>query len=694
METKTLEMVATSESSEDSNRSTASLNGNEAAAPPRLRALYPWMAGALLALFFLQLGIHLTRTSVTYDEKVFILAGYRYWKCGNYTINPAHPPLSKLVAAFPLRSKALVDAGNGCSALVPSIYDGYLQAAQFLVANGIDSVVIPARWAETSFSLLLGLAMLFGIKRMFGWQEALVALALLACEPVLIAHGSIATTDMAVTATFFLAVFAFYLFCEKPTMLRGVALGLSIGATLACKHPALAALSLFWILLPVSAWIAQRSQPKQPAELRLRFLRTVLGFVFALALGWACLWATYGFRYYALPNAHQETMPFASLPVATSGLAAQLEPVVHLMRTVHLFPESYLYGLADILQENSTNAMVLLGNTYPHGRWFYFPIAFSIKTSLPLLILLLLALFQSALYRKRPREMAFLLIPAFGYFMFGMASGLDVGIRHILPVYPFFVAIAAAGTCVVTRRFPRAWALVVALLAFGAVDSARTLPNDIAFSNELWGGTNNTYKFLSDSNVDWGQNLKEVRSYIEAHHIQQCWIAANGTPEVALATLPCRLLPAPFQWMDRPMDDIPSTIEGTVFLSNETLPAEFPGVYSRITRNKPSDLLGGATFVYTGRFDVKAAAVLVHETNSSFFYAHHQLPQAIEELQQGIALEPDDPGPHFAMGMYLLAEGQTVPARAELTQCVGLAARDPNASGLRELAERQLQSIK
>jgi hypothetical protein len=275
-----------------------------------------------------------------------------------------------------------------------------------------------------------------------------------------------------------------------------------------------------------------------------------------------------------------------------------------------------------------------------------------------------------------------------------MASGLDVGIRHILPVYPFLIAIAAAGTCAVARRFPKAWILVLAILAFGAVDSARTLPNDIAFSNELWGGTNNTYKFLSDSNVDWGQNLKEVRSYVEKNHIQQCWIAANGTPEVALATLPCQLLPAPFQWMIGPMNDIPNTIEGTVFLSNETLPAEFPGVFSTIAAQKPAAILGGTTFVYNGRFDVTAAAVLVHESNSSFFYSHHQLPQAIEELRQSIALEPDDPGPHFAMGMYLLAEGQSGAARDELARCIDLASQDPSASGLVELAKRQLQAIK
>jgi hypothetical protein len=659
----------------------------------RLRAFFPWIAFALIAVYALQLGVHLARTSVTYDEKVFILAGYRYWKCSDFSINPAHPPLSKLVAAFPLRTKALVDAAPGCGAQVPTTYGGYLQAAQFLIANGIDSVVIPARWAEVCFSLLLAATMLVAVRRMFGWREALVALALLAFEPVLIAHGSIATTDMPLASTFFIAVFVFYLFCEKPTVLRALGLGFAIGAALACKHPALPAMSLLCALLPVSVWLARGEASARSVKLRTQLLHTASGFAVALLLGWICLWGTYRFHYYALPNARQETMPFETLPAATFGLAARLEPVVGWMRAAHAFPESYLYGLADILQENSSNPMVLFGKTYSHGSWFYFPIAFTIKTSLPLLLLLCIGLFSASLYRRRPKEMAFLLIPAFGYFAFAMASGLDIGIRHVLPAYPFFIAIAAAGACELMRRFPIAWTAIVALLTFGAIDSARTLPNDMAFSNELWGGTNNTYKFLSDSNVDWGQNLKQVRTYIDAHHIQQCWIAANGTPEVALATLPCRLLPAPFQPMDRPIDDIPATIEGTVFLSNETLPVEYPGIYSSIAESKPLELLGGATFVYQGRFDVTAAAKRVHETNSVFLYSHNQLPQAIAELLDSIALQPDDASPHFVLGMYLLADRQVSPAREEFIRCAELAAQHPDEASLRVLAERQLQTI-
>ena len=659
----------------------------------RLRKLFPWIAGLFLAFFIVQLGVQLTRTSVTYDEKVYILAGYRYWKCDNYTINPAHPPLAKLVAGFPIRNKNLVDPD--CATLVLTIEDGYLQADRFLIANGIDAVVIPARWAAISFSVLLWLSLLFGLNKMFGWKEALIAVAILSTEPTLIAHGSLATTDMPITVTFFLAVLALYFFCKKPTLLRASALGVAIGAALASKHTALPAMSLLALLMAVHLKLSWRDSPAEgKTTFRKQALRSALGFVFALALGWACLWGTYRFRYYALGDAQAESMPFTLQPPALEGLSAKLEPVERWIHSARVFPESYVFGLGDILHENNSNAMVIFGKTYPIGAWYYFPVAFTIKTSLVLLIFLVAGLLQVGLYRKHAREIAFLLIPALGYLAFGMSSGLDIGIRHILPVYPFLIGIAAAGTCAFAARFPKAWVAILGLLAFAAVDSARTLPNDIAFSNELWGGTNNTYRYLSDSNVDWGQNFKQIGAYIERHHIQQCWIAANGNPEIAAATLPCKLLPAPFQWMNGPMEAIPSVIEGTVFLSNETLPIEFPGVYETIALTKPVDQIGGATFVYDGRFDVAAAAALIHSSNSESFFSHGKVASAVSEMGQAIALQPNDPRLHFVMGMYLLSAKQTDAARNELETCIRLAGANPAYASLQELAQKQLRNIR
>lgn len=150
----------------------------------------------------------------------------------------------------------------------------------------------------------------------------------------------------------------------------------------------------------------------------------------------------------------------------------------------------------------------LLGKVYPHGVWPYFPIAFAIKTKLGLLILL--GLVPLSLARSRIehwRELLFLIVPAAIYFGVAMESKMNIGLRHILPVYPFLMILAAWGTWRLIQR-QRQWAYVVALLlVWNTVSSLRTFPVHLAYSNELWGGPSQTYRYLSDSNADWGQQL-------------------------------------------------------------------------------------------------------------------------------------------------------------------------------------------
>ena len=659
----------------------------------RLHFFFPWIALALIGAYALQLELHITHASVTYDEPVFMFSGYHYWKCGDYSIDPENPTLVKYVAAFPLRSLALSGPTPLCGPRFTPKMDEYVESMEFLVANGIDGVVIPARRANMIFSLVLAALMLFAVRRMFGEAEALVALGLLAFEPVMIAHGSLATTDMAATAMFFGSVFALYLYWEKASLLSASAIGLAIGGMLASKHSALPALLFLWVLVFAAAWFESRRLPKPKIEFWSKFQRGAVGLGFATAIGFACLWASYGFHFYAMPRAHRETLPVTALPMGTEGLPGMLSAMAGWARSARLLPEAYVYGFTDVLRQNILHGTYLLGKTYPHGLWYYFPVAFSVKTSLPLLVMLGAGLFALIRYREHARECIFMAVPAVCYFAFALTSGLDIGVRHILPIYPFLIALAAAGACALARRAPKVWIAILALLVLGAADSARTFPNYISFSNELWGGTNNTYKVLSDSNVDWGQNLKQIRAYIAAHHTGECWIAANGTPDLAAATLPCHLLPTPYQWMGHAMEDVPAKIDGTVFLSTEALPPEFPGVYDSIANTKPTDLIGGATFVYNGDFDVTPAAVYVHTSNSTFFYQHNRPADAIAEMRDSIALAPDDPRSHFVLGMYLAAGGQAVEAREEFSRCVELTANDASQSDLRALAEQQLQKL-
>lgn len=652
------------------------------------------MALALIGAYALQLALHIRAASVTYDEPVTILAGYHQWKCGDFSINAENPPLVKYIAAFPFRSKTLAGPMPLCGPRFTPTYNEYVESMQFLITNGVNRILIPARIATSAFSLFLALLMFLAMQRMFGYAEALVALALLAFEPNMIAHGSLATMDMAMTAMYFGSVFALYLLVERPSVAHVGTLGLAMAGMLASKHSALPAVAFVWILLFAMTWFESRRSMARYDEVIRRYRIPAIGLATATVIAFICLWASYRFHFYAIPKAHHETLPVTAFPMGTGGIAELIANLTILSRNIRILPEAYLYGVTDVLRQNSMHKTYLLGHTFPHGLWYYFPVAFSVKTSLALLCLLAMSVYAFARYRDKQREMLFLLLPAVLYFGFCLTSGLNVGVRHILPVYPLLICVAAAGACSLARRMPKAWIAIIALLTFAGADAARTFPNYISFSNELWGGTNNTYKVLSDSNVDWGQNLNEISSYIAAHNVKNCWIAANGTPDIATATLPCHLLPAPDQWLDHPTDDIPATIEGTVFLSTEALPAEYPGVYDSIVRIKPSAIIGGATLVYDGSFDVTDAAAAVHSTNAKFFYEHHLLPAAISEMNDAIKIAPNNLYWHLALGTYLAANGQRDSARGEFNVCINVASGDPSGNIVRQLAERQLQSLK
>jgi hypothetical protein len=159
------------------------------------------------------------------------------------------------------------------------------------------------------------------------------------------------------------------------------------------------------------------------------------------------------------------------------------------------------------------------------GRWQYFPVAFAVKTPAAVLLLAALTLaigFRRLIGRLRraPFHWFLLGIPPAAYFLASMSSNLNLGIRHLLPVYPFlFILIAAV--CARRRWLP----LVLLLVAIQIYENARIFPHYLAFFNSISGGPDRGPEYLLDSNIDWGQDLKRLKAYVEQ----------RGAPEVCLA---------------------------------------------------------------------------------------------------------------------------------------------------------------
>jgi hypothetical protein len=334
---------------------------------------------------------------------------------------------------------------------------------------------------------------------------------------------------------------------------------------------------------------------------------------------------------------------------------------------MRIFPESYTLGLADIVANGNRN-MFLFDRAYPTGRWFYFPLSFLIKSSIALLLLLPLGIAFPFFNPEKRREMMFLLAPPLIFFGVALTSGTNIGVRHILPVYPFFIVAAAVGAVWLARKSKLFKFVLLALLLFHAAAAVRTAPDYIAFANDFWGGTSNTYKIFRDPNLDFGGNNKFVKEYLERENITDCWFAPQGNFELLAATQPCRLLPGSFglNASDQPSEPVPPVIEGTVLLTAMVFPPRGGKEYLPVMQNEPVARIGGSIFVYRGRFEIPLAAALNRTERTYIFIRQNRFEEALTDGQRAVELAPDDARPHLAFGLALLRTEQKEAARREL----------------------------
>lgn len=634
----------------------------------------------LFGLFAFQLWFHAARVSATTDEPTHILAGYMNLRCGDFGINTEHPPLLKLLAASPLMSRAFIEPSWECGSKINYRSEDFRGGMLFLAKNGVDSIVIPARLAASLMSLLLAILVFFAAREMFGRREALAALALLAFEPNLIAHGSLVTTDMALATTMFAAAYALYRYLKKPGAVRFLIVGLAVGLTLAAKHSGVLIIPILFLTLIVDFFIFRKTENKRRSITPI--FRRATAFAGIVLIGIVTLWAFYGFRFNALPNGTGNTIPIENFEWYGDSIGQR---VVLKLNRFRVLPESYNNGMANVLA-TSSRRMFLFGEGYPTGQWFYFPVAFSMKTSVTLLVLLAAGLLTLGLYRRRGREMLFLLAPALLFFAVSMTSQMNIGVRHILPVYPFFVVIAA-GAVFWARKYRILGYALIALLVFHAITSVRTAPNYLAFSNDFWGGVNNTHRVLADSNVDWGQSVKLANDYLARENITDCWFAGNENVEINRLQQPCRLLPGTgSNWYttEHLIEPTPPVIEGTILLSVWTLPPMSGAILPRgneylpVIQSEPIDIIGGSILVYRGRFEVPLVAALSHYGRARQLIDMNRFDEAAVDGAKAVELAPDDPNSHYVLGRALALSGRRDEAHREFETAIRLAAVNPS----------------
>ncbi len=507
-----------------------------------------------------------TQKSATADEPQHLTAGYTALRLHDYRIDPEHPPFLRLWAALPLL--AMPEVRIDTNVVSWRTADQWEFSHHFLYElNDADHLLYRARFMTVVLGILLGILVFSWARELFGFWTAATILALYCVEPNILAHSSLVTTDLGVTCFSFGALYFLWRATRRLTV--GNVAGVTAFFALAqvSKFSALLLGPIVLVLLAVQVlredpWPCRRAEGGEFRSRRAKlFVSLAVAAILALA-SYTAVWAAYGFRYGPIT-------PSDDLRLVRED--TQLLQSVHTVVRVadwlderHLVPNAYAQSfiLNQVKAQHRTGYFA--GQTSRTGWWYYFPVAFLVKTPLTILLLLICGL---ALLIQEPARWktnaAFLAFPPAIFLGAAMMAHLNIGLRHILPIYPFVLLIA--GVTLDEMRAKWRAGLLLVPVALASIELATVYPHCLAFFNQIIGGPRNGHWVLLDSNLDWGQDLKPLKRWMYAHHIDHINLSYFGKADPAyyainctkLAFTPGTLVPG----AEPPMEPLPQGIE-------------------------------------------------------------------------------------------------------------------------------------
>ncbi|MBU0952619.1 MAG: glycosyltransferase family 39 protein [Elusimicrobia bacterium] len=429
------------------------------------------IAFGLLLVLFVRVLMFISVATDTYDEMDYLKSGWYLAKYNTWDIESTirHPSLS-----FYTHGKILNNF-------------------QF---KDWDQRLFYARALMSLFSLLLGFYIFKFARELYGNKAGLIALGLYSFSPNVIAHSGLITTDILVSCFMFITVYYFWKFRDDKSKVKWVLVsGVFLGLALLSKYTAV----ILFAILPVFL-IAENLLYKKKLK--------AVSFVFIILIGLFVLNLGYGFN---------GTFGKLDKRILRSNLFLALDKTA----VLNLLPHPYVIGFDRQQHINEIgHPAFLMGKYSYHGWWYYFPTAFALKEPLPILLMILIFLLFFK-YRQIGKSLPadyFLIIPvAMLVVVACFFNKNNTGFRYLLPLFPFmFVLLSNLANIKVKLIKP----VFIVLLLWYAVDSLLAHPYYIAYFNELAGGSKNGYKYLADSNLDWGQDRNLVIKYMKDKKLQ------------------------------------------------------------------------------------------------------------------------------------------------------------------------------
>jgi hypothetical protein len=485
----------------------------------------PWLVALVLLLHVWMAASVSPNFGPTGDENAHLTGGYTYWLHNDYRLHSENGNLAQRWVALPLLALRVPDPCLDSAGWAKAAYWEVSPALFFSRGTDLPRMLQWTRFTNALLGGAITLLVFIWSKHLFGRPGAWLSLLLAAFCPHLLAHAGFANSDIAISLAFLFALLVFWRLLHRLTPLRITVAGLGVGALLTTKFsgvffvPIALALLLIRILHPAALPVSIGAGLK-----RLRGQARVLplvGAAIATALiAFVFIWAVYGFRYSATPagvtpEIWQETFAY------TQHRGGGVSEFAEFGRKHRLLPEAWLHGLEYVKWHAGQRRAFLSGDHRTDGWREFFPVAFLIKTTLGALLLIALASMVLVLGKRRrrwPYRLAPLLvfIGVFGFF--AVSSRINIGHRHILPLYPALYILAGASVWALRSSGRRALVLIAApLLAWHIGASLSVRPHYLAYFNELIGGPRQGYRYLVDSSLDWGQNLAGLKHWLDGN---------------------------------------------------------------------------------------------------------------------------------------------------------------------------------
>ncbi|MFH1456608.1 MAG: glycosyltransferase family 39 protein [Patescibacteria group bacterium] len=485
------------------------------------------------------------------DESPHIMAGYSYLNEFNIEMNKEHPPLLKMMSALPLQFMNINYPWSDSTNL-----DQWDDSRTFLytIGNPADQMLFWGRLPLMLLSLLLGFFVFYWASKLTNNFGGLLALILYAFDPNILTHSRYITTDMGVTCFMFISCFYFYKFFITQSIKDLLLLSSAITLALLSKFSA--------------AFLA-------PVMLVFLFFKKIK------------------FKNYLL---------LIIVPLAFISVGISL---------VYFFePMKYYEGFKMLYEHNiGGHSTYLMGELSKVGWWYYFPIAFFVKTPAITLILLIISLlifglnFLKIFKNKQIKENfknnkeyirngLYLLVLPVSYFIYMISGNINLGVRHLMPMYPFLFVFIAFVLMKYIEKIKQSNKknivnnFLVILAVIIIVNTMIVFPNFLSHFSWFIGGTNNGGYFLLDSNLDWGQGVKKLAKYLEENNI-------NETIKLDYFG---QSVPAYYNINYEPYHG--ETRTGFIVVSKQLIYGDEDNVYGWLKEIKPTAEIGKSMFVY------------------------------------------------------------------------------------------------